>query len=216
MAKKKAKVKKTKVKKAKKVKKLKKVKKIVKKAVKKSKPAKKTANKITKAAAPKIKEKLLGRIEHYFDKIQVAALSVKAPFKVGDTIHIKGHTTDFNQTVESMQIEHESIQKVKKGDDVGIKMKEFVRENDKVYLAEAGKTVVAKPAPAASIATAPARPKSQFVQTSIFEAGKVITPRVSQSLPPVPPAPKVEPAKAAPKPEPKAGDPYKEKKFFSF
>jgi len=103
-------------------------------------------------AAPKaktLKEKMLGRVEHYFDKISVAAISVKAPFKVGDTIHIKGHTTDFMQTVDSMQIEHQNVTRVKKGDDVGIKVKEFVRDHDLVYLAPKGKGVVvlsAKPA----------------------------------------------------------------------
>jgi putative protease len=188
MAKKKAKTKKAKVKKAKKVKKIQKIKKIIKKAVKKARPAKKIK-----------KEKVLGRIEHYFDKIQVAALSVKAPFKVGDTIHIKGHTTDFNQTIESMQIEHQSVSSVKKGDDVGIKV------NDSIYLAEKGKAVIAKPA---------LPQKSQFIQTSIFEAGKVISPKVSK---PAAPAPLAQPMpKPEPKPEKKAGDPYQEKKFFSF
>ena len=81
------------------------------------------------------KEKVLGKIDHYFDKISVAALKVTAPIKVGDVIHIKGHTTDFVQKIDSLQIEHASVLKAGKGLDVGIKVKERVRAGDKVYLA---------------------------------------------------------------------------------
>jgi putative protease len=80
------------------------------------------------------KEKKVGEIAHYFGKIGVAAIKVKAEIKVGDTLHIKGHTTDFEQVVDSMQIEHESIPKAKKGDDIGIKVKDHVREGDEVFL----------------------------------------------------------------------------------
>jgi len=80
------------------------------------------------------KEKKVGEVLHHFGKIGVAALKVKAEIKVGDTLHIKGHTTDFEQMVDSMQIEHDSVQKVKKGDDVGIKVKDHVREGDEVFL----------------------------------------------------------------------------------
>ena len=81
-----------------------------------------------------VKEKKLGEVLHFFNKISVAAIKVKAPFKVGDIIHIKGHTTDFDQTVQSMQIEHAAVQVVKKGDDVGIVVKDHVREGDGVFL----------------------------------------------------------------------------------
>ena len=84
---------------------------------------------------PKVKkEKQLGKIEHFFDKISVAAIKVTSPFKVGDTLHIKGHTTDFDQPVISMQIEHLPVQKAKKGDDIGIKVGQYVRVGDGVYL----------------------------------------------------------------------------------
>lgn len=104
--------------------------------VKKKASSKTKAKSKAKAPAkPKVKkEKKLGEILHYFDKISVAAIKVKAPFKVGDVIHIKGHTTDFEQPVGSIQIEHVAVQKVKKGDDIGIKVKEFVREGDGVFL----------------------------------------------------------------------------------
>ena len=102
------------------------------KAVKKVKKAvKKVAKKAVKKAPKKVKgPKVLGMVEHFFSGISVAAVKVKAPFKVGDKIHFKGHTTDFEETIESMQIEHESVNQVKKGDDVGIKVKEHVREHD--------------------------------------------------------------------------------------
>ena len=92
--------------------------------------AEKTETKEKKAP----KEKKVGEIAHYFGKIMVAAIKVKAEIKVGDTLHIKGHTTDFEQVVDSIQIEHESIAKAKKGDDIGIKVKDHVREGDEVFL----------------------------------------------------------------------------------
>jgi putative protease len=55
---------------------------------------------------------------------------------VGDTIHVLGHTTDFTETVESIQIDHASVDKAKKGDDVGIRVVGRAREHDKVYRVE--------------------------------------------------------------------------------
>lgn len=81
-------------------------------------------------------EKKIGTISTFFTKINVAAIELVGPLKVGDTIHIKGHTTDFNQKVESMQIEMKDIEKAKKGDSVGIKVKDRVRPSDVVFMAE--------------------------------------------------------------------------------
>jgi putative protease len=92
--------------------------------------AEKTETKEKKAP----KEKKVGEIAHYFGKIMVAAIKVKAEIKVGDTLHIKGHTTDFEQVVDSMQMEHQSVPNAKKGDDIGIKVKDHVREGDEVFL----------------------------------------------------------------------------------
>ena len=79
-------------------------------------------------------EQEIGHIEHYFSKAMVAALKItKGTLKVGETIHIKGHTTDFNQTIDSMQIDHKPVTEVKGGDDVGIKVKDHVRDKDTVY-----------------------------------------------------------------------------------
>jgi len=66
----------------------------------------------------------------------VITTTLKNPLKVGDVIRIKGHTTDFVQNVGSIQIEHESVQKAKKGDGIGIKVKDIVRDNDKIFLAD--------------------------------------------------------------------------------
>ncbi|RLC40081.1 MAG: hypothetical protein DRH33_01015 [Candidatus Nealsonbacteria bacterium] len=84
---------------------------------------------------PEVEEgKLIGRVVHYFDKIGVAVISLDAPLKVGDTIRIVGgESTDFTQEVGSMEIEHEKIKKAKKGQEVGLKVKEKVREGYKVY-----------------------------------------------------------------------------------
>jgi len=78
--------------------------------------------------------KLIGTVTHYFDKIGVAVINLDAPLKIGDTIRIRGgESTDFTQEVESMEMEHEKIEKAKKGDSIGLKVKEKVREGYKVY-----------------------------------------------------------------------------------
>lgn len=152
-------------------KKVKKAKKIL-RAVKKKKVSKvqKKGKNLKAAKIKKTKEKVLGKIDHYFDKISVAAAKVKAPFKVGDVIHIKGHTTDFFQKVESMQIEHQLVTKVKKGDDVGIKVKDFVRPHDLIHPGKEADLVAVQPAQTAP----PAKP---VVQTAMFGAEKVISPK---------------------------------------
>ena len=75
----------------------------------------------------------VGKISHYFAKIEVAVIDLTAPLSVGDSITIKGATTDFEQTVDSMQIEHENVKTAKAGDSIGLKVKERVRESDIVY-----------------------------------------------------------------------------------
>lgn len=82
-----------------------------------------------------MEETAIGKVEKFFGKISVAAIRITSgELKVGDTIKIKGHSTDFQQTVDSMQVEHQSVQKASAGDDIGIRVKEKVHENDKVYL----------------------------------------------------------------------------------
>ena len=82
-----------------------------------------------------MEEFAIGTVEKYFGKIGVAAIRITSgEMSVGDTIHIKGHSTDFEQTVDSMQVEHQSVQKAGPGADVGIKVKEKVHEKDTVFL----------------------------------------------------------------------------------
>ena len=79
-------------------------------------------------------EEEIGRVTHYFPKIGVAVVEVTAgTLKVGETIHVKGHTSDFTQAVESLQQEHLSVPEVKKGVSAGMKVKEHVREGDRIF-----------------------------------------------------------------------------------
>lgn len=78
-------------------------------------------------------EKQVGKITHYFSKPGVAAVELEDSLKVGDTIHIKGHTSDWTQSVESMQIEHDQVEEAGPGDDIGIKVEDHAREHDIVY-----------------------------------------------------------------------------------
>jgi putative protease len=75
----------------------------------------------------------VGRITHYFSKIEVAVIQLKAPLKVGDTIVIKGSTTTLEQKVESMEMEHSPVDEAKPGQSFGLKVRGKVRENDTVY-----------------------------------------------------------------------------------
>ena len=75
----------------------------------------------------------IGKVTHFFNKISVAVVELKAPLAVGDHIVIKGPTTNFEQTVESMQIEHENIERAEAGQSIGLKVAQRVREKDIVY-----------------------------------------------------------------------------------
>jgi translation elongation factor EF-1alpha len=75
----------------------------------------------------------VGRVSHFFTKINVAIVEVKDTIAVGDRIFIKGPTTDIEQTVNSMEIEHEKVQQAKVGQSIGMKVNGRVRENDVVY-----------------------------------------------------------------------------------
>ncbi|MDP2664320.1 MAG: U32 family peptidase C-terminal domain-containing protein [bacterium] len=78
--------------------------------------------------------KLIGRVTHYFGNIGVAVIELKDKLKVGETLRIVGgEDTDFEQKVDSMEVEHEKIQEAKKGDSIGMKVGQKVREDYKVY-----------------------------------------------------------------------------------
>lgn len=78
-------------------------------------------------------KKLVGEISHFFPKINVAVIEVKAPLKVGDKVSIEGPTTNFQQKIDSMEVEHKKVKAAKKGESIGMKVAEKVRERDLVY-----------------------------------------------------------------------------------
>ncbi len=78
-------------------------------------------------------EQEVGRVMDYFARIGVAGIDLTGPLRVGDRIRVRGHTTDFEQGVESIQIEHEAVQEAKAGDKIGIKVLERCRGGDRVY-----------------------------------------------------------------------------------
>jgi len=78
--------------------------------------------------------KEIGKVSGYFSHVEVAAIKLSGNMNIGDRIHIKGHTTDFETEVESIQIKNKSVKSAKKGDHIGIKIPEKVRPNDTVFL----------------------------------------------------------------------------------
>lgn len=82
----------------------------------------------------KMADKKIGTITHFFDKISVGIIKLDGKLKVGDKIKIQSGTTNFEQEISEMQLEHENIQEGKKGQEIGVKVKEKVREGDTVYI----------------------------------------------------------------------------------
>ena len=82
-------------------------------------------------AAPRMEE--VGRVEGFFVHPSVAVVALTAPVKIGETVYIKGHTTDFQQVVESMQIDKASVQEAGAGQTVGLKVANRCRQHDLVY-----------------------------------------------------------------------------------
>ena len=81
-----------------------------------------------------MKEKEIGYVSKYFGQISVAAIEITADeLNVGDMIHIQGHTTELKMEVNSIQIEHETVDTAKKGDSIGVKVTGKARRKDKVY-----------------------------------------------------------------------------------
>jgi putative protease len=111
------------------------------------KPARKVARKPVRKTAPKAAPKpatppappppgeRIGVVTHYYGHLSVAVVKLDpgASLRVGDSIHIKGHTSDFSQRVESLQIGHQPVQEVGPGDDFGLKVADHAREHDVVY-----------------------------------------------------------------------------------
>lgn len=89
---------------------------------------------ITPAVLPPPGERI-GIVTHYFSNISVAVVKIESGhLRVGDTIHIRGHTTDFKQRIDSLQVEHKPVPEVGPNDDFGLKVHQHARENDVVYL----------------------------------------------------------------------------------
>ncbi len=76
---------------------------------------------------------MIGKITHYFDKVGVAVIDLVGALSVGDTIRVVGNEVDFTQVIDSMEVEHQKIQKAKKGDSVGMKIIQKVKDGYKVY-----------------------------------------------------------------------------------
>lgn len=75
----------------------------------------------------------IGTVNHYFSHLSVAAVTLTAPLAVGERIHIRGHTTDQEQTVESMQVDHQPVSSAAPGDDVAVNVGGQVRDHDLIY-----------------------------------------------------------------------------------
>lgn len=105
--------------------------------VKKARPAARRAAAkpvpLSPAALPPPGERI-GVVTHYFSHLSVAVVKLEGTtLRVSDTIHFRGHTTDFKQRIDSLQVNHESVQEVGPKDDFGLKVREHVREHDVVY-----------------------------------------------------------------------------------
>ena len=104
---------------------------------KKARPAAKAASKRTPArppAEPAPPGKRIGIVTHYFGHVSVAIVRLETgTLRIGDMIHIRGHTTDFKQKVESLQVDHAPATEVGPKDDFGLKVVEHAREHDVVY-----------------------------------------------------------------------------------
>lgn len=80
-----------------------------------------------------MEEKEIGKITHFYNHLNVGIIELSDTLSVGETIHIKGHSDDFSQTVDSIQIEHADVQIAKSGDVIGVRVVGKVHPHDKVY-----------------------------------------------------------------------------------
>lgn len=78
-------------------------------------------------------ENRVGKVTHYFDRISVAVLGLTDKLRVGDMVHFLGHSTDFKQEINSLQIEHQNVDEAKPGQDVALKVNQKVHPNDAVF-----------------------------------------------------------------------------------
>ena len=83
-------------------------------------------------------ERLVGTVSHYYGNLGVAGVELSSDLRVGDTIHIVGHTSDFKQTVDSIQIENQTVESASAGDPIGVKVNERARVHDQVLVVTPG------------------------------------------------------------------------------
>ena len=87
-----------------------------------------------KKSAAKIAGALIGRVTHYFPQVNAAVVKIrKGPLEIGSILHFKGHTTDFRETLQSMQIDHQPVRAANRGAEVGLGVSQRVREGDSVF-----------------------------------------------------------------------------------
>lgn len=79
-------------------------------------------------------EHIVGSVSHYWGGLGVAGIELSNELKVGDTIHVLGHTSDFTQTVDSIQIDHETVESAEAGVSIGVKVAERARVHDQVLV----------------------------------------------------------------------------------
>lgn len=82
-----------------------------------------------------VEEKPIGKVTHFYSHLSVGIIELADSLKVGQQIKIIGHTTNFEQTVDSIQVDHKEVEEAKKGDVIGLKVSEHVREGDEIFLA---------------------------------------------------------------------------------
>ncbi len=109
----------------------KKTKKPIKKSLKKRLAPKKPAR--AKPASVKKEGNLIGLVTHYFPHVRAAVIKLKKPLAIGESIKVQGHTTNFTQTIDSIQINRTDIKRAKTGDVIGFQVCSRVRRRDKVY-----------------------------------------------------------------------------------
>jgi translation elongation factor EF-1alpha len=78
-------------------------------------------------------EQAIGTVTHYFGHLSVAAVALTDTLRVGDRIHITGHTTNVEQTVESMEVDHQKVETAGPGDDLALAVADHVRDHDKIF-----------------------------------------------------------------------------------
>ena len=78
-------------------------------------------------------EQAIGTVTHYFSHLSVAAVSLTETLRSGDRIHVKGHTTDLEQTVDSMEVDHARVDSAGPGDDVALHVDDHVRDHDRIF-----------------------------------------------------------------------------------